>query len=362
MMSIAAAQAIGKLVGTGLSKITKTTKKTKPKPARKKSKKVPQININPNNIRSSVISAPVVQGMSRIINNGARPHREKFNCLAMQVVQLSAGGLGLRNFTFAGYAGLVAAWDLHPINNFQGYQGAAFGVTMTSLANAYSRWRLVKLRISYEGIMPTSTGGSIAVGYVSDAGISGSVNYQTVASVSDNCSCPLWSARTSFDAKTLDTSWKYCQIGTSSQPEERMDCPGSIIVSGIYTASGGGTIYGTIRLEGEIEFVQLYDGPDFQARTPLIQPSTSSSFSSSCSSVPSTMETVPLLVTSQSSESSLVSKVGPTHPCGYIAKSVPSCDASTICKHCATEEANLAFYSQTGDKDYHIVESSRRAI
>lgn len=318
-MSNSLIKTLGQLAISGVSRIAKTKKKQKAKP-----KMVPQLTAQPSSLKARVVRGPASAAMVRKTNTkpGSRIHRENFSVVAMQVIGgYSSGNVGLRNFSST--AASSAIWDLQPINNFNTQQGASFGNTIMSLANAYSKYRLVKLKVSYEGVLPTSSPGSIAIGYVKDAGISGTISYQDTTATTDNVTCPVWCPSASFEVKTLDKDWKYCVVGTATQPEMRMDCPGSIIVGDLALLNFN-QVLGVVRLEGIIEFSELYDGPNFQSRTPVVTSSTTHS--------------------SPISDTLINSSSPNTSPPTLLYKTPEQEDissASFICKHCCSEEVKL---------------------
>jgi hypothetical protein len=130
---------------------------------------------------------------------------------------------------------------------------SVFGSAISSISGLYRRYRFKSLVAEYCPLVPTSTAGSFAFAAVGDGAISTVTQFTdtSIGSCDQAVTTPSW-MRATIDCRHINRDWLWVQDGTSTTSEERQTCAG-VIVCNLATAAAVSTIFGKLRLTGEIE-------------------------------------------------------------------------------------------------------------
>jgi len=167
-------------------------------------------------------------------------------------------------------SGGSAACDLSLAGQVSSDQTRPLGDMLYHQSKGFKKWRILGLNIKFQTSVTTPTPGTIAVGYTPDPGFAfldagtsftPAVQWQLVSSFRSRVTGPV-SARAdemAFTPKDLNRGEMWSQFITTndsgtrpSGPDQRMTAPGSVFAAGRNLAAS--TIYGTVELEGLVEF------------------------------------------------------------------------------------------------------------
>jgi len=246
--------------------------KTKRSRTRKKKNKGTTPGRQNNSASSYGVSAPIATGtVSR--NRTLGPLKNKvftlpFNSSNIAVNTISSSQLV--NFASSGFVSSgVGFMDLHPIGSDSTNQAGMFGAPISSIAKAFEQWRLTKLCIYYEPIVPSTTPGGLLLSYTRDPYEVGTLNYFTISSPNDNATAPVWTGF-KIEVTQLDTSWKYCfNSAATTAADQRLTFPGTMLgtfIGATLPSAGEANTNGFLRMEGVVEFTGLSDSSDLQFR------------------------------------------------------------------------------------------------
>lgn len=133
-----------------------------------------------------------------------------------------------------------------------------FGIPVANLSSSYSRFRIKRLRVQYEPVVPNSVAGCLALCYNPDGAdynTSTPPTPQQVLGFQGSRSIQV-GQRTELGMGALDRSWKYvATTGTTTGSALRWASPGSFMLASI--ASTTTNTVGYLRLSGVIEFAGL---------------------------------------------------------------------------------------------------------
>lgn len=234
-------------------------------PTKKKKKKTTESVSTPSSYRGAMVN--ISTGVRRQTRIGGpfsnSTFRIPFKTTNIQL-QASAGALSLC-LSNVGVSASVGSCDLTPAANAVASQGFLFGYALNNVSKAFDQWRFVgNIRVCYNPSVSTSTDGSFVLGYVRDPWVTGALSYADVSSCKDNMPASYWEP-TEMVVSQTNQDWMYTYSTGATESSQRLCYAGSLLAFpiGNLTAS---KVYGTITLEGVLEFRGLADQADLQMR------------------------------------------------------------------------------------------------
>lgn len=212
--------------------------------------------------------------------------------MPFNVFSNSVGATAGATVSFGSNPSLVAgtnALDLSPVESvILTNINPVFGAPCLKIAKAFQKYRLLKLKVIYKSVLPTTAAGALIMGYSKDPFINGAVTISAASSLETNECFNVWQS-CEFDVPNLDTTEKFMWQSGTTASEDRLQVPGALCV--ISTGTANSTVYGLLYLQGEIEFIGIGDEEVLQAPVLKAAPRDDSSSSpplAQFTSVPST--------------------------------------------------------------------------
>lgn len=236
------------------------------------------MNTEPQTLSARVI-APVSSG------GVYRSSRRANHVISVPFSSLSNSNVASNSVSGSGF-GVTATstqtfYDLGPFDNtVGGFQSFPFGIGVSNIARAYSRFRIKKLMLTYVPMVPSSTPGIVAIGATAENFNTVAPSVQQVTDCQSSILTPVWS-EASIDltsvARLNDGEWLYCYRSGSTVAEQRQNycCTLMSTMQGIGTQTSANQNYGYLRFDGVIEFTSLSDiigGSSLAHPQPLLAP------------------------------------------------------------------------------------------
>jgi len=235
-----------------LSKTAKKHKKTK------KTKSSNMLNVQAHGNDARVVTAPAAMslGVSNRIRRSTLPNcRVKFDVI-IGFLNTTVGGAPIIS-TASGSTTGVNSMDLNPAVLLNGI--SACGANMFSIAASFMKHRLLRYRMRYQPLCPSSTPGGFIFAFSPDPYIvgAGALNVPNIGSLYDNITVAAWQpTELEFTSGNPQLELFNFQASTTDA-DERLSAGGTLLLTG--SGLTGATTYGMVSASGELEFIGLGD-------------------------------------------------------------------------------------------------------
>jgi hypothetical protein len=262
-----AVASIGTLLGNAIAKAKRSTAPTKKKKktTKKTSSTIPAGTLSTQESRQ-LVKAPASMGyrsLFRTTNSFSIPFNSAlfvyWNTTRLYINASGALSGGSTSFNF------------NPISGYLGDTPSLkpFGPAIYNIAQGFAKFCIPKLKVTYEGVVNTSSSGNVGIGLITDPYAPyAPTSYSQAISAPKAISTPVWSSGTSMDLSEYGKEWKFVvPSSNSSAPDERTTALYSLTPTSVGYTNASSIVVGILHLSGVICFKDLFDNADLGFRT-----------------------------------------------------------------------------------------------
>jgi hypothetical protein len=169
--------------------------------------------------------------------------------------------MGYQRFTSVYDYGTTLSFVSGSTDNTNGISPTNLGKPLSLISAAFFRYKFTHLRFEFKSAMPSSTAGSITMGFDSDGNTSSypTISQASIGTLGDSIESNIWLNSTLHASIPKDDNLYYVYAPGSDAADYRMNYQGSLLVNGTAGSTASGVVVGDIWVEYVVDLFDLGD-------------------------------------------------------------------------------------------------------